>query len=230
MCGRFTMAIDSDDLRTQLALGQMPLDWEKRYNVAPSQDVPTVINPESRNVLWMKWGLVPFWAKDPSIGFKMINARAETVAEKPSYRNSFKNKRCLILADGFYEWRKAGKVSIPYYFQLENGAPFAFAGLWDDWENKGVSSLPGLPGLTTCTLITTSANGDVQPVHVRMPVILTKQTMWDWLEEDNPKALLSMLRPLPDGILTARQVSRDVNSPTSQGEYLTEPVENSLFS
>jgi putative SOS response-associated peptidase YedK len=155
----------------------------------------------------------------------MINARAETVAEKPSYRNSFKNKRCLILADGFYEWRKEGKLSIPYYFQLESGAPFAFAGLWDDWESKGVSSLPGVPGLTTCTLITTSANGDVQPVHPRMPVILTKETMLDWLEESDSRFLMSLLKPLPDGSLLAHQVSRDVNTPQSQGEYLIEPID-----
>ena len=226
MCGRFTMAIDSEDLRTQLALGQMPLDWEKRYNIAPSQDVATVPYAGNRDVVWMKWGLVPFWAKDPSIGYKMINARAETVAEKPSYRSSFRNKRCLILADGFYEWRKAGKISIPYYFQLENSAPFAFAGLWDDWENKGVSSLPGVPGLTTCTLITTSANGDVAPVHERMPVIFTRETMWNWLEEDNPQALLNLLKPLPDGSLFSRQVSRDVNSPRNQGENLIDTVEN----
>ena len=224
MCGRFTMAIDSEDLRTQLALGQMPLDWEKRYNIAPSQDVPTMPFPENRDVVWMKWGLVPFWAKDPSIGYKMINARAETVAEKPSYRNSFRNKRCLILADGFFEWKKEGKLSIPYYFQLEGGEPFAFAGLWDDWENKGVSSQPGLPGLTTCTLITTDANEDVKPVHPRMPVVLRKEKMWDWLEESDPRFLMSLLKPLPEGSLSAHQVSRDVNTAQSQGEYLIEPV------
>ena len=225
MCGRFTMAIDSEDLRTELALGQMPPDWEKRYNIAPSQDVATVPDPDNRDVVWMRWGLVPFWAKDPSIGNKMINARAETVAEKPSFRNSFKNKRCLILANGFYEWRKSGGQSIPFYFQLKGGEPFAFAGLWDDWENKGVSSMPGLPGLTTCTLITTSANEDVRAVHPRMPVVLTKETMWDWLEEDDPKALESLLRPPPAGSLIAYQVSRDVNSPQNQGEYLVEPIE-----
>lgn len=228
MCGRFTMAIDSEDLRTELALGQMPPDWEKRYNIAPSQDVATVPNPDNRDVVWMRWGLVPFWAKDPSIGNKMINARAETVAEKPSFRNSFKNKRCLILANGFYEWRKSGGQSIPFYFQLKGGEPFAFAGLWDDWENKGVSSMPGLPGLTTCTLITTSANEDVRAVHPRMPVVLTKETMWDWLEEDDPKILESLLKPLPAGSLIAYQVSRDVNSPQNQGEYLVEPIEEGL--
>ncbi|NLE84708.1 MAG: SOS response-associated peptidase [Chloroflexi bacterium] len=229
MCGRFTLAIDSEDLSTQLALGQMPFDWEKRYNIAPSQDVPTVPSAESRNVVWMRWGLVPFWAKDPSIGYKMINARAETVADKPAYRNSFRNKRCLILADGFYEWRKAGKVSIPYYFQLEGGQPFAFAGLWDDWENNGVSSMPGVPGLTTCTLITTDANEDVKPVHPRMPVVLTREIMWGWLEEDDPRFLHSLLKPLPAGLLSSWQVSRDVNSPSNEGEYLIKPNQETLF-
>ena len=228
MCGRFTMAIDSEDLRTQLALGQLPLDWEKRYNIAPSQDVPTVPLAESRDVVWMRWGLVPFWAKDPAIGSRMINARAETVAEKPAYRSSFRSKRCLILADGFYEWKKIGRTSIPYYFQLDGGDPFAFAGLWDDWENKGVSSMPGIPGLTTCTLITTSANPDVEEVHPRMPVILRKENMWDWLTETNPLALQAMLKPLPEGSLNKTEVSKDVNSPINQGETLIRPVNESL--
>ncbi|MGI6258365.1 MAG: SOS response-associated peptidase [Anaerolineaceae bacterium] len=228
MCGRFTMAIDSEDLRTQLALGQMPLDWEKRYNIAPSQEVATVPFAHSRDVVWMKWGLVPFWAKDPAIGYKMINARAETVAEKPAYRSSFRNKRCLILADGFYEWKKIGRSSIPYYFQLEGGEPFAFAGLWDDWENKGVSSLPGIPGLTSCTMITTEANQDMAEVHHRMPVILRKERMWDWLLEDNPRALQAMLKPLPDGSLRRVQVSRDVNSPANQGADLIAPYSEGL--
>jgi putative SOS response-associated peptidase YedK len=143
MCGRFTIAIESDDLQTALALGQMPENWRKRYNIAPGQLIPTVPDPENRDVVMMKWGLVPFWAKDPNIGYKMINARAETVLEKPSYKNSFKHKRCLILADGFYEWAGSGtKASQPWYFSLQNGAPFAFAGLWDDWEPKGVSGTP----------------------------------------------------------------------------------------
>lgn len=222
------MAIDSEDLRTQLALGQMPLDWEKRYNVAPSQEVATVPFAQSRDVVWMRWGLVPFWAKDPAIGNRMINARAETVAEKPAYRNSFKNKRCMILADGFYEWKKVGKTSVPFYFQLEGGEPFAFAGLWDDWESKGVSSLPGLPGLTSCTLITTDANEDVGEVHPRMPVVLRKERMWDWLVEDKPKALQAMLKPLPSGSLSRVEVSRDVNSPAIDAPYLTEPNEDGL--
>ena len=228
MCGRFTLAIDSDDLRTQLALGQMPLDWEKRYNIAPSQDLATVPFADSRNVVWMRWGLVPFWAKDPAIGYKMINARAESVAEKPAYRSSFRNKRCLILADGFYEWRKVGKTSIPFYFQLDGSEPFAFAGLWDDWEIKGVSSMPGMPGLTTCTIITTSANEDVSPVHERMPVILRKERMWDWLIEDNPLALSEMLKPLASGSLRKHEVSRDVNSPQNQGEKLIEASDSTL--
>lgn len=166
MCGRFTMAIDSDDVRTQLALGQMPLDWEPRYNIAPSQEIACVPFAEARSVHWFRWGLVPFWAQDPSIGNGMINARhRRSVAEKPAFRNSFKNKRCLILADGFYEWRKVGKLSVPFYFSLRSGEAFAFAGLWDDWEPKVSTQCQDCPGLTTCSIITTDANSLVADVH-----------------------------------------------------------------
>ena len=229
MCGRFTMAIDSDDVRTQLALGQMPLDWEPRYNIAPSQDIGCVPFAESRSVHWFRWGLVPFWAQDPSIGNGMINARAESVAEKPAFRNSFKNKRCLILADGFYEWRKAGKQSIPFYFSLRSGEAFAFAGLWDDWEPKGVNSEPGLPGLTTCTIITTNANPLVAEVHPRMPVILRGQAMWDWLLEPDVNRRLSLLQPFDPKLMRSWEVSRAVNSPAQDDASLIQPVVGGLF-
>lgn len=223
------MAIDSDDVRTQLALGQMPLDWESRYNIAPSQDIGCVPFAETRSVHWFRWGLVPFWAQDPSIGNGMINARAESVAEKPAYRNSFKNKRCLILADGFYEWRKAGKQSIPFYFSLRSGEAFAFAGLWDDWEPKGVSSEPGLPGLTTCTIITTNANPLVAQVHPRMPVILRGQAMWDWLVEPDASKRLSLLQPFDPKLMHSWEVSRAVNSPAQDDPSLIQPVVGGLF-
>lgn len=227
MCGRFSMAIDSDDLRTQLALGQMPFEWEKRYNIAPSQYIPTVPFGDTRDVVMMRWGLVPFWADDPSIGNRMINARAESVREKPAFRSSFRNKRCLILADGFYEWKKAGRGgSIPYYYSLRSGAPFAFAGLWDDWEPKGVSSEPCLPGLTTCTIITTDANALVAEVHNRMPAILTGENMWTWLKSNNPDELQALLMPLENGLLQSWEVDRAVNSPTSEGIRLIEPAAN----
>lgn len=225
MCGRFTMAIDAEHLQLKLNLGAMPEPWEKRYNIAPSQYIATVPFAESRNVVYMRWGLVPFWAQDPAIGNRMINARAETVAEKPSFRSSFKNKRCLILADGFFEWQKVsgGKASIPYYFTLKSREPFAFAGLWDDWEPKGVTSEPGIPGLTTCTLITTEANRVVAPVHPRMPVILTKDVMWDWLNADSETEKLALLKPLNSDLMQAWQVGREVNSPSNEGHELINP-------
>lgn len=211
MCGRFTMAIDSEDLRTQLALGQMPLDWEKRYNIAPSQDVPTVPFAQSRDVVWMKWGLVPFWAKDPSIGYKMINARAETVAEKPSYRSSFKNKRCLILADGFYEWQEipGSKGKQPIFIHLQDGKPFAFAGLWELWHAPDASLV------YSCTIITTQPNALVQPIHNRMPVILPASAYATWLDpaERQPTDLNQLLVPYPADAMAAYPVSRLVNAP-----------------
>lgn len=227
MCGRFTMAIDTEQLQMKLNLGAMPELWEKRYNIAPSQYIATVPFADSRNVVYMRWGLVPFWAQDPAIGNRMINARAESVAEKPSFRASFKNKRCLILADGFYEWQKTtqGKGSVPYYFTLKSGEPFAFAGLWDDWEPKGVSSQPGIPGLTTCTIITTQANRVVAPIHPRMPVILTKDRMWQWLQATNEAEKLALLKPLDPDLLQAWQVGSEVNSPNNNDEYLIDPVE-----
>lgn len=224
MCGRFTMAINADDVRTQLALGQMPIDWTVRYNIAPSQEIPTVPDPTNRDVVMMRWGLVPFWAKDPSIGYKMINARAETVLEKPSYKNSFKHKRCLILANGFYEWQQAGKIKRPYYFSLHGGQAFAFAGLWDDWEPKSVSSTPGLAGITSCTIITTQANAVVEPIHPRMPVILSGEATHAWLESTNSSELLSLLKPFDPEQLTAWEVGSGVNNPTNQGGELIKPV------
>lgn len=203
----------------------MPEDWRRRYNVAPMQEVPTVPDPASRDVVMMKWGLVPFWAKEPDIGYKMINARAETVMEKPSYRNSFRHKRCLILATGFYEWQKTGsKSKAPFYFALKSGESFAFAGLWDDWEPKGVSSVPGLPGLTTCTIITTAANAVVAAVHERMPVILAGEATHTWLESTSQSELLSLLKPLEPDKLTAWEVSSKVNSPANHGEELILPA------
>lgn len=223
MCGRFTMAIDAQHLQMTLDLGEMPEPWEKRYNIAPSQYIPTVPFADTRHVVYMRWGLVPFWAQDPAIGNRMINARAETVAEKPSFRASFKNKRCLILADGFYEWQKGAKGSDPYYFTLKTREPFAFAGLWDDWEPKGVSSEPGIPGLTTCTLITTEANRVVAPIHPRMPVVLTKDLMWDWLRAETETEKLALLKPLDPDLMQTWQVGKEVNSPVNDTEALIRP-------
>jgi len=225
MCGRFTLAIDADHAKTQLALGQMPLNWEARYNIAPSQEVATVPDSITRDVVMMRWGLVPFWAKEPSIGYKMINARAETVNEKQAYKNSFRHKRCLILADGFYEWSQdTGRAKRAYFFSLKSREVFAFAGLWDDWEPKGVSSVPGIAGLTTCTIITTTALAVVVPIHPRMPVILTGEATHAWLESGSLTELRSLLKPLDPKLLQAWEVSSAVNNLANEGEALVKEV------
>lgn len=221
MCGRFSMAIDSDNLQTALALGQMPAGWKRRYNIAPSQDIAAVRDAETRAVEMLQWGLVPFWAKDPAIGNSLINARSESVHEKPSFKNAFRKRRCLILADGFYEWQKSGaQGSRPFYFSLRSGEPFAFAGLWETWQPK---DQPG-EALTTCAIITTAANETVAPVHERMPVILRKENMWDWLLESSETTLMSLLRPAPADWLRVWEVSRAVNNPREDSPECAAPL------
>lgn len=221
MCGRFTLTLDADEVRTALRLGDMPADWLPRFNVAPSQLIAVVNDPAARAVQWMRWGLVPSWAKNPAIGMQMINARAETVMEKPSFRTAFARRRCLILADGFYEWQKpaAGQRgrSIPFHFHLRDGAPFAFAGLWEQWKPA-----EGDP-LTTCTIITCAANAVVAPVHERMPVMLTGDAAWSWLEVNDQAALHAMLRPYPAEGMEARQVGPEVGNAGAEGPQLLAP-------
>jgi putative SOS response-associated peptidase YedK len=211
MCGRFTIMIEVDDLKDEFHLEDIPADWKPRYNVAPSQSV-AVITAEAQNRLeWMRWGLVPSWAKDISIGSKLINARAETVMEKPSFRQAFNRQRCLILADGFYEWQRpvGGKgAGIPHLFRRADGKPFAFAGLWEIWQPK-----EGGTPLRTCTIITCAANELVSPVHERMPVMLSGAACWDWLNARTQVESLSLLLPYPAERMTSYPVSRLVNNP-----------------
>ena len=219
MCGRVTLALDPIELRQAFGLSEMPEEWMPRYNIAPAQPVAVITDAAARKVDFMRWGLVPSWAKDISIGNKLINARAETLTEKPSFRNAFARRRCLILADGFYEWQKTGtkSPSIPYYFRLEDGGPFAFAGLWEYWESSEGD------GLKTCTIITTEANARVAPVHDRMPVMLNPQTAWDWLGDGSSESLLKLLRPYPAEEMTAYRVSRMVNDPGKDVAALVKP-------
>lgn len=211
MCGRFTLTLPVDEIREELKLGDFPPDWGERFNIAPSQSVAVVTDAGARAVEMMRWGLVPSWAKDVSIGNKLINARAETLVEKPSFRNAFQRRRCLILADGFFEWKKAENKrgrSEPYYFQREGRKPFAFAGLWEFWRSP-----EGEP-LRSCTLITTSANALVAPIHERMPVMLAGDSVWDWLQLTSQDALLDLLRPFPAEEMVAYPVGKLVNDPT----------------
>jgi putative SOS response-associated peptidase YedK len=172
MCGRFTRKENFQKMAEQLGLKILP-PWPPRYNIAPSQLVACVrTNPETgdRECIDLKWGLVPSWAKDPAIGNRLINARGETVSEKPAFRRAFRQQRCLVLADGFYEWKREGKGKQPYYVRLQDRRPFALAGLWERWEKQE-------PALETCTLITTGPNALMEPIHNRMPVILPETVL-----------------------------------------------------
>lgn len=210
MCGRYTITISADQAREDLGIIRMPEEYKPHYNVAPTQPVVVVKNLVDRSGQWMRWGLIPFWAKYPIIGSKLINARSETVSEKPAFKYAFQKRRCLILADGFYEWKRGvepGRRSQPYYFHLEGNKPFAFAGLWETWRSSESSEV------SSCTIITCPANDLVKPVHDRMPVMLSGDSMWAWLSGDQPAALHSLLRPYPADQMAAYPVSSLVNRP-----------------
>ncbi len=210
MCGRYTQTAPAEQLRE---LFQFESDFEltPRYNIAPSQEVPVVRTNEdgSRTLGMIRWGLIPSWAKDGKIGYRTINARGETVAEKPSFRSAFKRRRCLIVADGFYEWKKKGKVKQPYYIHLKGKKPFAFAGLWECWE-KG-SEGP----VESCTIVTTEANDLLKELHERMPVILSPADYALWLDPktEGKEAIHPLIRPYFQGEMAFYPVSTRVNSP-----------------
>jgi putative SOS response-associated peptidase YedK len=209
MCGRYSLAIDRNALDDRFALrGGLQLPLAPRYNIAPTQDVLTVVNEGSGNeARMMKWGLIPPSAKDPSVGNRMINARAETVAEKPSFRQAYRKQRCLVIADGFYEWRKAPGSKAPMRIVVGGGEPFGFAGLWETWRSQEEEFIH------SCTIITTTPNELMAPVHSRMPVILPAETEELWLDQDtDPAALQSLLVPYM-GSMEAYKVSTLVNSP-----------------
>ena len=180
MCGRFTLRAPASVIAEQFSLFEVP--WLKpRFNIAPTQPVPVVrMTPQQaapqRQFVFLHWGLVPSWAKDPTIGNRMINARAETVADKPAFRTALRRRRCLIVADGFYEWQTAGKRRQPMFIHIRDDRPLAFAGLWESWEGADHSALE------SCTILTTAANDLVRPIHDRMPVIVAPEDYADWLD------------------------------------------------
>ena len=235
MCGRFTQRMSWRELHELMDLVGTPLNLRPRYNAAPSQDVAVIRSGDpgsrsgasgGRTLAMLRWGLIPAWAKDPAIGHRLINARSETAAEKPSFRAAYRHRRCLIPADGFYEWRREGKTRQPWLFGLRGGAPFVFAGLWERWTVPAGAALTGSlaersPGDTveTCTILTIAANETVAPVHGRMPVILPPDAYGSWLAgEDVP------LAPYPPGDMTAHPVSTLVNRPANDDPRCVEPI------
>ena len=229
MCGRFTQRLTWRELHERLGLIGPAQNVRPRYNVAPAQTVATVrASAAGRTLSMLRWGLIPAWAKEPNIGYRLINARAETAHEKPSFRAAFRARRCLIPADGFYEWAKAarGRPKQPWLFQMKDGSGFAFAGLWESWRVPGGLALAGslaelAPGdtLETCTILTTQANETVAPVHPRMPVILPPAAFDPWLSGDAVP-----LAPYPADAMTAHPVSPLVNTPANDDERCVEAV------
>jgi putative SOS response-associated peptidase YedK len=208
MCGRYTLTIDIKTVAEQFGV-PATLDTPPRYNIAPTQEVVSIMRNGSSHLTWLRWGLIPSWSKDESIGSRMINARAETLAEKPSFKGLLRSKRCLIVADGFYEWKQENGFKTPMYITLKSGKPFAFAGLWDLWKS------PDGEHVRSCTIITTQPNELVVPIHNRMPAILLPGTYEDWLDPDirDEQLLSQWLAPYPAEEMTARPVSRLVNDP-----------------
>jgi len=194
MCGRFILLTDLSAIVDSFNIGMVAEEYMTGSNISPGQQISAVIQEAKINKLVnFRWGLIPSWAKDPAISNKMFNARAETVAEKPSFREAFKRRRCLIVADGFYEWQKIDRIKKPLRFFLKSGEPFALAGLYENWIS------PDKEAVRTCTIITTAPNELVQPVHDRMPVIMQKGLVDIWLDPHahDYKNLLSMLKPYP---------------------------------
>ena len=214
MCGRFTLTVNANTIQQVFPWLEIPPDSiSARYNIAPSQPIPVIPNTGENKLDYFIWGLIPFWAKDSKIGSRMINARSETLEEKPSFRTPFRHKRCLILADGFYEWASVAnqKRKIPHYIQLESKMPFAFAGLWEEW-NASDGSL-----LRTAAIITTDSNPIIAPIHNRMPVILPIKTHDIWLDSKitNPDDLKPLLKPFTEKKMVKFPVSNLVNNPSN---------------
>ena len=221
MCGRFTRSASGPDLADLFHLAEVP-ELPPHYNIAPTQPVAAVrVELDGkRRLVWLRWGLIPSWAEDPAIGNRLINARAETAAEKPSFGSAFRSRRCLVPADGFFEWQKCNGRKQPFYFRLKDGAPFAFAGLWEQWRKAPEEVVE------SCTLLTTDANAVVRPFHDRMPVILDRRDYDAWLDPAvrAPEEVQPLLRPFPEAGMTAYTVSPWVNDPKHQGPQCVAPV------
>ncbi|WP_429845606.1 SOS response-associated peptidase [Brevibacillus sp. FIR094] len=227
MCGRFTLVTNLELWNARFQIEVIPFDIQPRYNIAPGQLIPAIISDQGkRRIGQLKWGLVPSWAQDEKSGYKMINARSETLTEKPAFRKLFERKRCIIPADGFYEWMKLGKAKHPMRIMMKSGEPFAFAGLFDTWSS------PIGDKLHTCTIVTTKPNDVVADIHDRMPVILRQEDEGMWLDREkfDSNLLQSLLVPYDSDMMRAYPVSTMVGSPKIDlPECIQEIANPSLF-
>ncbi|HEY0319457.1 MAG TPA: SOS response-associated peptidase [Pyrinomonadaceae bacterium] len=218
MCGRFAQRTDPKRVAKWFGVEEVP-ELEPRYNIAPTQEILGVSGTEDgREMAFYKWGLIPSWAKDTSMGARLINARSETVREKPAFRQAFKHRRCIIPADGFYEWQRTDGRKQPFFFQMRDESPFGFAGLWEQWKGEEDQVI------NSCTILTTEANEVLRPVHDRMPVILHPDDYSLWLDHDVRKLEMveDLLRPYPVEEMVGYPVSTSINSPRNQGAKLIE--------
>jgi putative SOS response-associated peptidase YedK len=228
MCGRYTLTADANILQKAFDLQSIPADYAPRYNIAPTQSVYAIKTQANRQLEALQWGLIPSWAKDASIGSKLINARSETVSEKPSFRSAFKARRCLIPATGFYEWQKIGKQKKPHYIYMQDQAVFAMAGLWETWQDATGQQRE------TCTIITTEPNDLIRPLHHRMAVIVPPKDYDLWLDPNaSTQELATLFEPYPASKMALHEVSTAVNNVTNESSELIEPYssasQKSLF-
>jgi putative SOS response-associated peptidase YedK len=220
MCGRYTLTTPVEKLAEEFGFDNSSIELPPNYNVAPTQGVAAVLEENGqRHLEVLRWGLIPPWADDPQVGSRMINARAETAPEKPSFRRAFRERRCLIPADGFYEWKRMNGGKQPYYIHMKEGRPFAFAGLWESWKDDGG------PEIRSCTILTTKPNALAGEIHDRMPVILPTGSYDVWLDHESERdELYGLLAPYPEDEMEAYPVSRFVNSPSNNDPRCIEPA------
>lgn len=216
MCGRFALSSDSEEIKQRFNLRTVDADLSPHYNIAPGTMIPVILSSQPDIAVLAKWGLIPAWAKDPKVGYRMINARSENIMDRPAYRRPFISQRCLIPSSGFYEWQKTAAEKIPYFICRKDRSLFAFAGLYDIWKDA-----EGYP-VTSCTILTTEPNSVVAKIHNRMPVILEKDDERQWLDErlHDAQVLETFLKPYPGDSMDAKPVSKAVNNPDNDSRQV----------